>query len=133
MLSVNSDGFVLFLGIYQLFHLKIIAYYCLGGLGGLWSYLLYNTRKNIKITIKSVIFAFMSTILTIYLVIGALAYIFDVEQHAYLFFLAGYFSRDINIWIENHIEEIIDKLSKKLLSKTADVKIDGEKNKDDNQ
>lgn len=133
MLSLNPDGFVLLAGTYQLFHLKLIGYYCLGGIGGLWGYFLDNKRKNINSTISGAIFTFISTILTIYLVIGALEYVFDVKEHAYIFFLAGYFSRYINSWIEANAEEIVDKLSKKFFSKATDVQIDGGKNKDGNQ
>lgn len=133
MFSLTQDGFVLLAGTYQLFHLKLIGYYCLGGIGGLWGYFLDNKRKNIKSTIRGAVFTFISTILTIYLVIGALEYVFDVKEHAYIFFLAGYFSRYINAWIEAHAEEIVDKLSKKFFSKATDVQIDGENNKDVNQ
>lgn len=130
MITISNDGFVLFAGIYQLFHIKLIGYYCLGGIGGLWGYFLDNKRKNIKNTLKGGVFTFVSTILTIYLVIGALEYVFDVKEHAYVFFLAGYFSRYINAWIEAHAEEIVDKLSKKFFSRATDVSITGKDKKD---
>lgn len=127
MFSMSQDGLVLLAGTYQLFHIKIVGYYCLGGIGGLWGYFLDNKRKNIKSTFKGALFTFISTILTIYLVIGALEYVFDVKEHAYIFFLAGYFSRYINSWIEAHAEEIVDKLSRKFFSKATDVELNESK------
>lgn len=127
MLSMSPDGVVLLSGTYQLFHIKILGYYCLGGIGGLWGYFLDNKKKNIKSTFKGSLFTFISTILTIYLVIGALEYVFEVKEHAYIFFLAGYFSRYINSWIEAHAEEIVDKLSRKFFSKATEVDLNGNK------
>lgn len=108
-----TTGILIYSGVYQLFPLKLIWYYILGGLGSIAGYFQESIKRKRHPTIKGVIFTFISSMLTIYLVIGFLNYFFNVNEHGYVFFVAGYFSRYVNAWIEVNSERIVNALFSK--------------------
>lgn len=123
-------GVVVYSGAYQLFPIKLVWYYILGGLGSIAGYFQESLKRKRTPTWRGVLFTFISSMLTIYLVIGALDYFFNVNEHGYIFFLAGYFSRYINAWIEVNSERIVNSIFSKGFEKVG-IKITPKEKEED--
>lgn len=122
-------GYLIYSNI-TLFHIKMIWFYTLGGLGALASYVGRAIRGKEPLSIGRGVFTFFIGVISLYLVLGLVFLIFpQASNEPYIYFLAGYFNRDIYLWVESNTGRIVDKILSGGVSKIAGSEFKSEQTK----
>ena len=113
MLSVNSDGMVLFAGIYQLFPLKNIWFWLLAGCASVLSYLITAKKK----TFKGAVGFFFIGLFVVFVIGGAIRDIFGRGIPDWGYTLLGFFAYPILKKLIENTDRIVSALYKKIFDK----------------
>lgn len=126
-----ETGMVLY-GSIKLFPFKLIYYYVGGGISSMFAYWTKCRSRKEKVNFAGAIYAFCAGILSIFLVVGFFNSLgFDSANYAYIYFLIGFYSERFLTWIQEHGEQIVEKLLNKGVNKAlgtdVNYRIDEEK------
>lgn len=136
MYSLELDpitGYLIYSHI-PLFHIKMIWFYTLGGLGALTSYVGRAIRGREPLSIGRGIFTFFIGVVSLYLVLGLVFLVVpSAANEPYVYFLTGYFNRDIYLWVETNTGRIVDRVLSKGVSKITGSEFKSEQTENQEQ
>lgn len=114
MLSVNSDGIVLFAGIYQIIPLKTLFFYIVAGCASVLSYLITAKEKK---TFSGILNHLAVGIFVAFMIGGAVSDIFNKDITAWVSALLGFFAYPILKKLIQNTDRLVNALYAKIFKR----------------